>query len=261
MKMAAESSDLKEVKKLLKPLVEKRRRERMNRSLEQLKVFLMKHAQSESFRNGKMDKAEILEMTVQYLRNAALASSQEPQSPGVTRQNYEAGFKECLLQVNSFVRSCGRFNSQAKSGLMERLSVYVDQSKEEKGSGRVQEGGTPSASNLEPLRGGQLEAGTWDAAPAAGSTDRPMAIVPGVSSTSSPHHVSNLLATRPHPSHHRMDGVNFTAKDQELSDSGFAHIRHLPQKVTVWPKAAFTQGQQQHSDRMAVPHNVWRPWP
>ncbi|XP_069771454.1 protein hairy-like isoform X2 [Narcine bancroftii] len=113
---------------LLKPLVEKRRRDRMNRSLDQLKSFLLKHSRSESFRNGKMEKAEILEMTVQYLKNASAPDVQE-HCTGIPQLNFQAGFQECLLQVNNFVRSCASVNAQSKSSLVQRLADFVDRSR------------------------------------------------------------------------------------------------------------------------------------
>ncbi|XP_078391096.1 transcription factor HES-4-A-like [Cetorhinus maximus] len=230
----------------------------MNRSLDQLKSFLMNHTQNESFRNGKMEKAEILEMTVQYLKSAALANSQELQGTEITRQNYEAGFKECLLQVNSFVRSCARFNSQTQSSLMERLSLFVDQSSDEK-QGRRSPGCARSFTpNLQPLRPGQLESESWDVGPAAAHTVRPVARVPAVTSTSSSHRVPHLLATRPAPSHQVLNRINLVAKDQELTDSGCAQFRDFPHKIIASPKPAFAQ---HHSATMTVSHKVWRPWP
>uniref|UniRef100_A0A2K5Z402 BHLH domain-containing protein n=1 Tax=Mandrillus leucophaeus TaxID=9568 RepID=A0A2K5Z402_MANLE len=47
---------------MLKPLVEKRRRDRINRSLEELRLLLL------NLRNPKLEKAEILEFAVGYLR-------------------------------------------------------------------------------------------------------------------------------------------------------------------------------------------------
>lgn len=52
---------------LMKPIVEKKRRDRINSSIGQLKSLL-----GEEFQNGepnmKMEKADILEMTVNYLK-------------------------------------------------------------------------------------------------------------------------------------------------------------------------------------------------
>ncbi|XP_067827964.1 transcription factor HES-7.1-A-like [Heptranchias perlo] len=231
----------------------------MNRSLDQLKSFLLEHTQSESFRNGKMEKAEILEMTVQYLKNAALANGQEHEGTEVTRQNYEAGFKECLLQVNSFVRSCARFNAQTKSSLMERLAVFVDESTDENHGRRLPESSTSTAPNLPPLRPGQRGSECRESAvPSAANAMRPMAVVPAVTSHPATHKVSNVLAARPPPSYQTRNHFNVLVKTHELDGPGSAHFRDFPQKVIVSPKPVFAQ---QGSATVTVSHNVWRPWP
>ncbi|CAG9862500.1 unnamed protein product [Phyllotreta striolata] len=56
-------------RKQRKPLMEKKRRARINESLENLKTILMEcDPESVSKRNAKLEKADILEMTVSYLQ-------------------------------------------------------------------------------------------------------------------------------------------------------------------------------------------------
>ena len=52
---------------LRKPIVEKLRRDRINSSIEQLKLLLEKEFQRHQ-PNSKLEKADILEMTVSYLK-------------------------------------------------------------------------------------------------------------------------------------------------------------------------------------------------
>ncbi|RVE70344.1 hypothetical protein OJAV_G00063530 [Oryzias javanicus] len=54
--------------KLRKPLVEKMRRDRINTCIEQLKVILEKEFHKQE-PNSKLEKADILEMTVSFLRH------------------------------------------------------------------------------------------------------------------------------------------------------------------------------------------------
>ncbi|CAN7987527.1 unnamed protein product, partial [Ixodes pacificus] len=57
-----------------KPLMEKRRRARINRCLSQLKALLVDSSKPESFvlaqspRHARLEKADILEMTVNHLQ-------------------------------------------------------------------------------------------------------------------------------------------------------------------------------------------------
>ncbi|XP_064028203.1 transcription factor HES-5 isoform X1 [Pogoniulus pusillus] len=57
----------KEKNRLRKPIVEKLRRDRINSSIEQLKLLLEKEFQRHQ-PNSKLEKADILEMTVSYLK-------------------------------------------------------------------------------------------------------------------------------------------------------------------------------------------------
>ncbi|EDO35136.1 predicted protein, partial [Nematostella vectensis] len=51
-----------------KPVMEKRRRERINRSLEELKRLVLEAQHRDCSRYTKLEKADILEMTVKHLR-------------------------------------------------------------------------------------------------------------------------------------------------------------------------------------------------
>ena len=51
-----------------KPLMEKKRRARINASLTELKNLLVDVLKQEGIRSNKMEKADILETTVKYLR-------------------------------------------------------------------------------------------------------------------------------------------------------------------------------------------------
>ncbi|XP_027558586.1 transcription factor HES-4 isoform X3 [Neopelma chrysocephalum] len=52
-----------------KPIMEKRRRARINESLGQLKTLILDALKKDSSRHSKLEKADILEMTVKHLRN------------------------------------------------------------------------------------------------------------------------------------------------------------------------------------------------
>ncbi|XP_051900736.1 transcription factor HES-7-like [Pristis pectinata] len=242
-----------QIGKLLKPLVEKRRRDRMNRSLDQLKSFLLKHTHSETFRNGKMEKAEILEMTVQYLINAALPNFQGHGS-AIPRLNYQAGFQECLLQVNNFVQTCASINAQARSSLMERLTDFVDKSRSE--SRKLVNCGR--GYSRQPPRAAAPAAAVSDTWSGHSSTLRPLAIVPGVTSNPHTQQGSRLLASQGTPLHQAPNPVNVQAGNHELTQHGCTHFVDFPQKVTVSPDSICGQ---QSSSKVTVPHNVWRPWP
>ncbi|KAK5923434.1 hypothetical protein CgunFtcFv8_000406 [Champsocephalus gunnari] len=72
--------------KLRKPVVEKMRRDRINTCIEQLKAILEKEFQQHE-PNSKLEKADILEMTVSFLRQQL--------QPGLCQSDYSQGFSNC----------------------------------------------------------------------------------------------------------------------------------------------------------------------
>ncbi|KAM4563769.1 hairy-related 12 [Odontesthes bonariensis] len=72
--------------KLRKPVVEKMRRDRINSCIEQLKIILEKEFHKQE-PNSKLEKADILEMTVSFLR-------QQLQS-GLCHSSHNQGYSPC----------------------------------------------------------------------------------------------------------------------------------------------------------------------
>ncbi|XP_078110058.1 hairy-related 12 [Sander vitreus] len=72
--------------KLRKPAVEKMRRDRINSCIEQLKIILEKEFHKQE-PNSKLEKADILEMTVSFLR-------QQLQT-GLCQSDYNQGYSDC----------------------------------------------------------------------------------------------------------------------------------------------------------------------
>ncbi|XP_077168903.1 transcription factor HES-5 [Paroedura picta] len=88
----------KEKNRLRKPMVEKLRRDRINSSIEQLKFLLEKEFQKHQ-PNSKLEKADVLEMTVSYLKyNPTMAQSSEN-----TTQDYSKGYSSCLKETLQFL--------------------------------------------------------------------------------------------------------------------------------------------------------------
>ncbi|NWW42478.1 HES5 factor, partial [Pedionomus torquatus] len=88
----------KEKNRLRKPIVEKLRRDRINSSIEQLKLLLEKEFQRHQ-PNSKLEKADILEMTVSYLKySRAFAASAKS-----LQQDYCDGYAWCLKEALQFL--------------------------------------------------------------------------------------------------------------------------------------------------------------
>ncbi|GBM30162.1 Protein deadpan [Araneus ventricosus] len=104
-KRSQEFMDLKNGsdKKASKPLIEKRRRARINHSLAQLKTLVI-DSKTESARQTKLEKADILEMTVQHLKEIKKQQIAVPSLDNRhTKKKYEIGYLECARQVELFL--------------------------------------------------------------------------------------------------------------------------------------------------------------
>uniref|UniRef100_A0A8D2J6Y3 Hes family bHLH transcription factor 5 n=1 Tax=Varanus komodoensis TaxID=61221 RepID=A0A8D2J6Y3_VARKO len=84
--------------RLQKPKVEKLHRDRINSSIEQLKVLLAKEFQRHQ-PHFKLEKAEVLETTVSYLKCSPTSA---PPSTGIN-QDYSKGYSSCLNEVLHFL--------------------------------------------------------------------------------------------------------------------------------------------------------------
>ncbi|KAL4622532.1 hypothetical protein GN956_G19723 [Arapaima gigas] len=96
----------KEKIKLRKPVVEKMRRDRINGSIEQLKALLETELRS-SRSSCKLEKADILEMAVLYLRDHLCPAASLP-------QGYAEGFAKCLQETVRFLSAHDRFGDSQK---------------------------------------------------------------------------------------------------------------------------------------------------
>ncbi|XP_033097881.1 transcription factor HES-1-A-like [Anneissia japonica] len=111
-----------EGRKSSKPLMEKRRRARINDSLGQLKTLILEATNKDSSRHSKLEKADILEMTVKYLRNMqrhqiASAMATDPSLLG----RYRAGYNECMGEVSRFLNSA-ELNTDVQARLIGHLA-------------------------------------------------------------------------------------------------------------------------------------------
>lgn len=90
-------------RKSSKPLMEKRRRARINDSLGQLKSLILEATNKDSSRHSKLEKADILEMTVRYLRNTQRRQISGNNSSADEFNRYRLGFSECIGEVSRFL--------------------------------------------------------------------------------------------------------------------------------------------------------------
>ncbi|KAH8367992.1 hypothetical protein KR084_005262 [Drosophila pseudotakahashii] len=112
---AGAMSRTNQYRKVMKPLLERKRRARINRSVEDLKNLLKEVAQMEAETLAKMEKADILELTVHHLHRqldnspatpivTASASAYASRNQHVAMERYWSGFRQCALEVSRFLQ-------------------------------------------------------------------------------------------------------------------------------------------------------------
>ncbi|KAJ3595154.1 hypothetical protein NHX12_004458 [Muraenolepis orangiensis] len=117
-----------ENRKSSKPIMEKRRRARINESLGQLKTLILHALKKDSSRHSKLEKADILEMTVKHLRGlqriqVTAAVNADPSALG----KYRAGFGECVGEVTRFLSTCEGASTEVRTRLLGHLAACASQ--------------------------------------------------------------------------------------------------------------------------------------
>ncbi|XP_029362831.1 transcription factor HES-2-like [Echeneis naucrates] len=86
-----------ELRKTMKPLMEKRRRARINDSLNHLKNLILPLTGRNKTPYSKFEKADILEMTVRFLSDMPRTNNKD------SADSYREGYKACLQRVSALL--------------------------------------------------------------------------------------------------------------------------------------------------------------
>ncbi|XP_052819796.1 hairy/enhancer-of-split related with YRPW motif protein 1-like isoform X2 [Mya arenaria] len=102
--------------------MEKRRRQRINDCLVQLKSLVLQAMNKDTTQYSKLEKADILEMTVKHLK---LVQRQQMTAAMTTDPNaiskYRAGFNECAAEIARYLDNVNGGNPDLKSRVMNYL--------------------------------------------------------------------------------------------------------------------------------------------
>ncbi|XP_070802288.1 transcription cofactor HES-6-like [Pituophis catenifer annectens] len=122
-------SNTKEERKLRKPLIERKRRERINNCLDQLKETVVG-----AFRldQSKLEKADILEMTVKHLQNIQHNRNIADSKMGLeAQQRYSTGYIQCMHEVHNLLLTCDWMDKTLGARLLNHLLKSLPKSNEE----------------------------------------------------------------------------------------------------------------------------------
>ncbi|MEQ2197806.1 hypothetical protein XENOCAPTIV_003535 [Xenoophorus captivus] len=113
------ASGIKSDRKMRKPLVEKKRRARINESLRELRVLI---ADPDPDLQSKMENAEVLEVTVKHLESILQNRAQEVDALNTeARERFAAGYIQCMHDVHTFVSSCPGIDPTIAADLLNHL--------------------------------------------------------------------------------------------------------------------------------------------
>merc|ERR1719383_1044298 len=93
-------------RKVLKPLIERKRRARINACLDELKDLMVFAMQSEGENISKLEKADVLELTVKHLRKLK-RQQMLALNPALDMDRFHAGYTTCATEVSKCLASTG----------------------------------------------------------------------------------------------------------------------------------------------------------
>ncbi|XP_015233242.1 PREDICTED: transcription factor HES-3 [Cyprinodon variegatus] len=220
--------------KVSKPLMEKKRRARINQCLDELKSLLESYYSS-SIRKRKLEKADILELTVTHLRN--LQKIQNASVGASECRDYQLGFRSCLVNANEYLLLADQLNG---SGPWTQLSskLYRFQRRGEASSTTDSDPGHPDA--LEEARNPRLQClnGHEESKPVQPTLTKPQ--------------TAHTVSSSPSVDKYQL----FESKPNDVLGEKIPARSIEPESVSHKIPEFVSLGQEAENKEL----NVWRPW-
>ena len=89
----------------MKPLLERKRRARINKCLDELKDIMTSALQAQGENVSKLEKADILELTVRHLHKMQQAKCLTARNPIEELRRFQTGYSSCAQEATSFLMS------------------------------------------------------------------------------------------------------------------------------------------------------------
>lgn len=122
-------------RKVMKPMLERKRRARINRCLDELKDLMVTALQAEGENVSKLEKADILELTVRHLHGLKRRGQLVLKPEMSYTERFRAGFTQCATEVSQFIANAtlaanamqrqGPVDPQAGARLLQHLSNCI----------------------------------------------------------------------------------------------------------------------------------------
>ncbi|XP_069705801.1 enhancer of split mgamma protein-like [Periplaneta americana] len=107
-------------KKVTKPLLERKRRARINKCLDELKDLMVGALEAEGENVSKLEKADILELTVRHLHRL-----RRPRDAAEDAHRFQAGFSQCATEACQFLLSLPGLDARVGRRLVAHLGQCV----------------------------------------------------------------------------------------------------------------------------------------
>uniref|UniRef100_A0A1A9X2P7 BHLH domain-containing protein n=1 Tax=Glossina brevipalpis TaxID=37001 RepID=A0A1A9X2P7_9MUSC len=124
-----EMSKTYQYRKVIKPQLERKRRARINKCLDDLKELLVECMQQNGQSNVKLEKADILEVTVQHLRKLKTHTPQQNAYTNntVNRQSFRNGYIHAANEVSRCLASLPKVDVAFGTKFMTHLGLRLNQ--------------------------------------------------------------------------------------------------------------------------------------
>lgn len=113
-------------RKVMKPMLERKRRARINRCLDELKELMVAALQSEGENVSKLEKADILEMTVSHLHKLRRQQRLANANPVIHEDRFRAGFTHAANEVSRILASIPGVDITLGTKLMTHLGMSLN---------------------------------------------------------------------------------------------------------------------------------------
>ena len=90
---------------MIKPMLERKRRARINKCIDQLKDLMVVALQKDGESITKLEKADVLELTVRHLRKLKSHGALGLTSPTTHAERYRAGYSFCAGEISKYMTS------------------------------------------------------------------------------------------------------------------------------------------------------------
>jgi len=114
-------------RKVMKPMLERKRRARINRCLDQLKELMVTALQSEGENVSKLEKADVLELTVQHLHKLKRQQMLGLTPEATYADRFKAGFNQCASEVSKYLSSVPGVDMHVTARLVSHLGLCLRQ--------------------------------------------------------------------------------------------------------------------------------------